>query len=189
MTMKLYSEESIQAIANAIREKNGSSDTYKVGEMATAITNIPSGGDDNYFYKTTIIPDAGSTGYLRVEFGSQATTIRYNTFSWNSTIGEIVIGDWTTTLSDDCLKQISYLSKIIIGRNVSRIGVQAFYDDKVLREIVINRETPPTLANKNAFDSLPSDYVVYVPSNSVNAYKSAVEWTYISSHIQAIQEN
>lgn len=43
MTMKLYSEESIQDIANAIRSKNGESTQYKVGEMAQAILDIPSG--------------------------------------------------------------------------------------------------------------------------------------------------
>lgn len=46
MTMKLYSEDSIQDIADAIRAKNGSSDTYTVGEMAQAIEDIPSGGGD-----------------------------------------------------------------------------------------------------------------------------------------------
>lgn len=42
--MKLYSDSDIQDIADAIRSKNGSSDTYKVSQMATAISNIPSGG-------------------------------------------------------------------------------------------------------------------------------------------------
>lgn len=37
MANKLYSEESIRAIADAIRIKNGSSNTYNVGEMANAI--------------------------------------------------------------------------------------------------------------------------------------------------------
>lgn len=45
MSLKLYEETSIQAIATAIRAKNGSSDTYTVGQMANAIENIPSGGD------------------------------------------------------------------------------------------------------------------------------------------------
>lgn len=44
MALKLYSDTDIQNIANAIRTKNGSSDTYKVSEMASAIQNIPSGG-------------------------------------------------------------------------------------------------------------------------------------------------
>lgn len=44
MTKKLYPEESVQAIADAIRSKNGSSETYKIGQMAEAINNIPTGG-------------------------------------------------------------------------------------------------------------------------------------------------
>lgn len=40
MANKLYDEASIQNIANAIRAKNGSSDTYKVSEMSDAILNI-----------------------------------------------------------------------------------------------------------------------------------------------------
>lgn len=46
MSQKLYSESSIQAIADAIRLKNGSSDTYTVEEMSQAIEDIPSGGND-----------------------------------------------------------------------------------------------------------------------------------------------
>ena len=41
---KLYEETHIQDIAAAIREKNGSTDTYKPSEMAEAIKNIVSGG-------------------------------------------------------------------------------------------------------------------------------------------------
>jgi surface protein len=44
MANKLYEETNIAAIATAIRGKNGSSDTYTVSQMATAITNLPSGG-------------------------------------------------------------------------------------------------------------------------------------------------
>lgn len=37
---KLYEETDIQNIANAIREKTKSTDTFKVSEMANAISNI-----------------------------------------------------------------------------------------------------------------------------------------------------
>ena len=43
MSNKLYEENDIQAIANAIRSKNGSSSTYTVAEMAQAVSNIPTG--------------------------------------------------------------------------------------------------------------------------------------------------
>lgn len=47
MAMKLYSDASVQAIANAIRSKNGESTQYKIGDMAQAILDIPSGGGED----------------------------------------------------------------------------------------------------------------------------------------------
>lgn len=44
MAKKLYEESSVQAIANAIRKKNGETTTYKLGEMAAAIQAISAGG-------------------------------------------------------------------------------------------------------------------------------------------------
>lgn len=52
MANKLYEESSIQAIANAIRAKNGSSDTYTVAEMSTAIQNI----EIQHYYVGTTAP-------------------------------------------------------------------------------------------------------------------------------------
>ena len=45
MANKLYEEASVQAIANAIRAKNGSTATYKIGEMAAAVNSITTGDD------------------------------------------------------------------------------------------------------------------------------------------------
>lgn len=79
MAMKLYSDTDIQNIANAIRSKNGSSDTYKVSQMASAISAIPSGGITptgtktitangtgidvyNYQYADVAVPNSYSAG-------------------------------------------------------------------------------------------------------------------------------
>lgn len=45
---KLYNDTAVQAIANAIRSKNGSSDTYNIAEMSTALNDI------SYYAKPTI---------------------------------------------------------------------------------------------------------------------------------------
>ena len=45
MAKKLYEESSIQDIANAIREKNGTTTKYKVAEMGAAVTALPN--EDN----------------------------------------------------------------------------------------------------------------------------------------------
>lgn len=44
MSKVLVSEENLTGIANAIREKNGSQETYTPSEMVTAISNISGGG-------------------------------------------------------------------------------------------------------------------------------------------------
>ena len=46
---KLYEESSVQDIANAIREKNGGTEKYKVAQMAAAVRNIPSGGAEVFY--------------------------------------------------------------------------------------------------------------------------------------------
>jgi hypothetical protein len=43
MSNKLYEENSVQAIADAIRAVNGSTDTYKIGDMASAVAGISTG--------------------------------------------------------------------------------------------------------------------------------------------------
>lgn len=55
MSKKLYEESSIQDIANAIREKTGGTETYKVAQMGNAVRNIPAGGID-------YVIDQGTTG-------------------------------------------------------------------------------------------------------------------------------
>ena len=45
MAMKLYEESNIQAIADAIRAKNGEDTKYKPSEMAAAISAITTGGN------------------------------------------------------------------------------------------------------------------------------------------------
>lgn len=47
MANVLVEESSLVSIANAIREKNGSTNTYKPSEMAQAITDIQSGGGNS----------------------------------------------------------------------------------------------------------------------------------------------
>lgn len=58
MSKKLYEESSIQDIANAIRNKNGLSDAYKVSEMAAAINGIPAGSPDAVLYTPQTLTDA-----------------------------------------------------------------------------------------------------------------------------------
>lgn len=64
MSKKLYEETNIQDIADAIREKNGEETTYKVSEMAQAISDIPSGTDTQDATASIGEIVSGKTAYL-----------------------------------------------------------------------------------------------------------------------------
>lgn len=65
---KLYEEAAVQGIAAAIRAKNGGTATYKIGEMAAAISAIPN--KDNIVHAD--IPDYVKTAALEVAKKVQA---------------------------------------------------------------------------------------------------------------------
>lgn len=68
MAKKLYEEASVQAIADAIRAKNGGAAAYKIGEMAAAVSAIPS--KDNIAHAD--IPDYIKAAALEVAKKVQA---------------------------------------------------------------------------------------------------------------------
>lgn len=59
MANKIYDEQSIQNIANAIRSKNGETGKYKVSEMAQKILNIPTGSEPTYETPSITVSDGG----------------------------------------------------------------------------------------------------------------------------------
>lgn len=84
MANVLVEETSLSNIASAIRVKNGSTSVYKPGEMAAAITNLPTGGGDTetITFNTDIsylfASDGGSALYEAVKNKNLVfTNIRY----------------------------------------------------------------------------------------------------------------
>ena len=83
MANKLYEENDIAAIATVIRNKNGSSDTYTVSEMAQAINDLP--GARNVV-----------NGIIK-QYKSSTSTINADTFV------EFVVGEFGEGLGPDTL--------------------------------------------------------------------------------------
>lgn len=75
MAKVLVTDTHLTDIANAIREKNGTSETYKPSEMANAIESIEAGGG------TTEIEDAFITHTLSGDYANdRVTKVKYGTF-------------------------------------------------------------------------------------------------------------
>ena len=77
------------------------------------------------------------------------------------------------------------LTSLVIPSNISSIEDSAFNQCSGLTSITVNRTTPPTLGGTYVFDNT-NDCPIYVPAASVNAYKTASNWSEYASRIQAI---
>ena len=90
----------------------------------------------------------------------------------------VTFTDKLTTLEAQCFQNTSIL-KVTLPSGVTTIKAQAFATNS-LKEVHILAETPPTLDNSNAF---PNSCTIYVPAASLEAYKTATNWSAHESRI------
>ena len=99
MSKKLYEENSIKAIADAIRSKNGSTDTYKLAEMSAAITAIETGGGDQPQLNTPTISITEDTLTITPNKNNGNFVTGYNVYVDPGT-GYMLFGQVTTLVND-----------------------------------------------------------------------------------------
>ena len=80
----------------------------------------------------------------------------------------------------DCPK----LTEISIPEKVEIIGNNAFNNCKALEKVYCKPTTPPTLDNYPPFNGTSSKLKIYVPRESVEAYKTNEKWSVYASNIE-----
>ena len=88
MAKKLYEESGIQAIADAIREKNGLPASYKVSEMAAAILALSESGGSSGDNGGVIFPPTGSWTFSKVFEAASEYSIGSCEFSGDTFVGK-----------------------------------------------------------------------------------------------------
>ena len=78
------------------------------------------------------------------------------------------------------------LTSVTIPNSVTDIKYNAFTSCTALTSISILATTPPTLSS-SVFDNT-NNCPIYVPAASLNAYKTATNWSAYADRIQAIGE-
>lgn len=76
---------------------------------------------------------------------------------------------------------------VILPETLTYIGNRTFYQDTSLQTIICNAVIPPQLHN-TAFNSTNSTFIIYVPDESVEAYKTATNWNAYADRIKGISE-
>lgn len=127
----------------------------------------------------------GCTSLTSVTFGSGVTSIGDNAFNGCTGLTTVNIPDNVTNINQNAFRQCSSLTTVSIGSGITNLGAWAFGNNNTLTDFTIRAVTPPTTSSP--FISVTSDFTIYVPSASVNAYKAAGGWSAYASRIQAIQ--
>ena len=109
------------------------------------------------------------------------TTIGDDAFAYCH-LTSVTIPDSVTTIGVDAFSGCINLRSVTIGDSVTTIGDWAFYDCYSLTSVYCKATTPPT-GGSDMFYNNASGCKIYVPTESVEAYKSASYWSNYKSSI------
>ena len=112
-----------------------------------------------------------------VTIGDSVTMIGESAFRSCSSLTSVTIGDSVTTIGEGAFGGCSSLTSITIPDSVTKIGNYAFANCSSLTSVYCKATTPPSLGGTNVFDYNNSGRKIYVPTESVNAYKSTSRWS------------
>ena len=108
-------------------------------------------------------------------------------FASNPNLKKISIPEGVTRIpASTCLSCYS-LQKVELPSSITEIGGSAFSSIGALSCIYVKATTPPTLGS-SAIPSVVEIQKIYVPAESVEAYKSATNWANYAEKIEAIPE-
>ena len=151
--------------------------------MPFSIINIGTGAFNSCYSLTNIVVDPNNSVYDSRDNCNAIIQTDTNTlyFGSNST----VIPNSVTEINGNAFYYRTGLTSITIPNSVRNIGSEAFYGCTSLVSVTVNRESPPALASYT-FIYNGTGRKIYVPSNSLNLYKSTSGWSVYSSSIEAI---
>ena len=103
-------------------------------------------------------------------------------FSECRCLTSVTIGDSVTMIGDDAFYDCRCLTCVTIGDSVTMIGNHAFYNCSRLTSVYCKSTAPPE-GYYGMFDYNASGCTIYVPMQSVSAYKKASYWWHYSNAI------
>ena len=118
---------------------------------------------------------------------NDVTSIGKGAFSYLKGIESITIPDSVTSIGSYAFYYCENLTNVTIGSGVTSIGDYAFYKNirmTNIESVTILATTPPTIGSYTFKEIYPSK--IYVPAESVDAYKTATNWSSYAKRIQAI---
>ena len=122
-------------------------------------------------------------GLTEFTIPDSVTEIGPNAFYSCGKLASVTIGDSVTSIGEYAFYDCSSLTSVNIPDSVTTIGYSAFWACNSLTSVYCKATTPPSLGGTEVFDYNGSGRKIYVPAESVDAYKSAKGWSEYASAI------
>lgn len=164
----LPKEDNISYAGDCAVIVNGNQTSYAIKDGTRLLK------DGLFYYNSTI---------TSITLPNSLIIIPLNAFGGCSSLTSINIPNSVTTIGQSAFLKCS-ITSVTIPNTVTTIGQSAFQNCSSLTSITILATTPPTLG-LNVFNNT-NDCPIYVPAESVEAYKAATNWVTYASRIQAI---
>ena len=155
---------------------NGISEAY-IGDNKVYPSNVDSFKLQVHYTSDIVTLPCDSNSTL-----SSSDTSKITDKGTSTPIESVVIGDCVESIANYPFGMF-YIKSLTVGKNVSGISHYFIYTVNRLETITFLSPIPPTI-NSDTFYSLGKNVVIYVPRESLNAYKTAQYWSDVASKIQ-----
>lgn len=129
---------------------------------------------------------ADCTNLVSADMG-RVTLTGQSCFQNCTNLKDVQLGNYIDFVSDSTFKNCTSLETIKFPATVTTISTNVFNGCTSLMEVICLAPNPPKLS-ANSFDGVPENCLIKVPAGSVEAYRTATNWSVRADYIVAYEE-
>lgn len=158
-------------IDSALGSGGGGGGGYEI----TGSVHVSSNGTPNG-YRITVKMTEGAYNLKNIETGS---------FQYCYGLEKMVVAEGIREIGGNAFYNCYNLEELELPSTITYLGANFVGSCSALKKFTIKAKNPPNGAS-SMLSGVPSGCTIYVPAESVNAYKSASKWSTYADQIQAL---
>lgn len=121
-------------------------------------------------------PFCGNASLEAVKITGNVTEMLENEFNGCTNLNDVIIPNSVKSIGGRCFAGCKGLNAVLLGTGLKSIGDEAFSGCTALKKLVSKTAVPPVCGSQALDDINKWECTLYVPQESLDAYKSAAQW-------------